>query len=103
MSLRTTEAGTDAATPWWRVPFVWMVIGGPLAVVVAGFATLAIAIAYPDPVIVAPSTGKGAEMTCPSPDARITPGCPGLWNDAQQQAWARIVDFIHLCATSGAK
>ena len=24
-----------------------------------------------------------AEMTCPSPDARITPGCPGLWNDAQ--------------------
>ena len=20
-------------------------------------------------------------MTCPSPDARITPGCPGLWND----------------------
>ena len=36
-----------------------------------------------------------AEMTCPSPDARITPGCPGLWNDAQQQACARIVDFIH--------
>ncbi|MBK8528257.1 MAG: bifunctional salicylyl-CoA 5-hydroxylase/oxidoreductase [Rubrivivax sp.] len=36
-----------------------------------------------------------AEMTCPSPDARITPGCPGLWNDAQQQAWARIVDFVH--------
>ncbi len=24
-----------------------------------------------------------AEMTCPSPDARITPGCPGLWNDEQ--------------------
>ena len=23
-------------------------------------------------------------MTCPSPDARITPGCPGLWNDAQR-------------------
>ena len=22
------------------------------------------------------------EMTCPSPDARITPGCTGLWNDA---------------------
>jgi 2,4-dienoyl-CoA reductase-like NADH-dependent reductase (Old Yellow Enzyme family)/enoyl-CoA hydratase/carnithine racemase len=22
-----------------------------------------------------------AEMTCPAPDARITPGCPGLWND----------------------
>ena len=36
-----------------------------------------------------------AEMTCPSPDARITPGCPGLWNDAQRDAWARIVAFVH--------
>ncbi|GAB4038111.1 MAG: bifunctional salicylyl-CoA 5-hydroxylase/oxidoreductase [Rubrivivax sp.] len=36
-----------------------------------------------------------AEMTCPSADARITPGCPGLWNDAQQAAWARIVDYVH--------
>ena len=26
---------------------------------------------------------------------RITPGCPGLWNDAQAQAWKRIVDFVH--------
>ncbi|HET9823127.1 MAG TPA: bifunctional salicylyl-CoA 5-hydroxylase/oxidoreductase [Burkholderiaceae bacterium] len=36
-----------------------------------------------------------AEMTCPSPEARITPGCPGLWNDAQTHAWKRIVDFVH--------
>ena len=36
-----------------------------------------------------------AEMTCPSPDARITPGCPGLWNDAQRDGWKRIVDFVH--------
>jgi anthraniloyl-CoA monooxygenase len=36
-----------------------------------------------------------AEMTCPSPDARITPGCPGLWNEAQAKAWKRIVDFVH--------
>ncbi|MBI5271093.1 MAG: bifunctional salicylyl-CoA 5-hydroxylase/oxidoreductase [Burkholderiales bacterium] len=36
-----------------------------------------------------------AEMTCPSPDARITPGCPGLWNDTQRDAWRRIVDFVH--------
>jgi len=42
-----------------------------------------------------------AEMTCTSPDARITPGCPGLWNEAQQQAWARIVDWVH--ANSDAK
>ena len=36
-----------------------------------------------------------AEMTCPSPDARITPGCPGLWNDTQASAWKRIADFVH--------
>jgi len=35
------------------------------------------------------------EMTCTSPEARITPGCPGLWNDAQMQAWKRIVDYVH--------
>jgi anthraniloyl-CoA monooxygenase len=36
-----------------------------------------------------------AEMTCPSADARITPGCPGLWNEAQRDGWQRIVDFVH--------
>jgi anthraniloyl-CoA monooxygenase len=35
------------------------------------------------------------EMTCVAPEARITPGCAGLWNDAQQAAWTRIVDFAH--------
>jgi anthraniloyl-CoA monooxygenase len=35
------------------------------------------------------------EMTCVSPEARITPGCLGLWNDEQAAAWKRIVDFIH--------
>jgi anthraniloyl-CoA monooxygenase len=41
------------------------------------------------------------EMTCPSPDARITPGCLGLWNEAQAAGWKRIVDFVH--ANSAAK
>ena len=35
------------------------------------------------------------EMTCPSADARITPGCAGLWNEAQEAAWTRIVGFAH--------
>ncbi|MCR0982093.1 bifunctional salicylyl-CoA 5-hydroxylase/oxidoreductase [Roseomonas populi] len=35
------------------------------------------------------------EMTCVSPEARITPGCTGLWNDEQEAAWKRIVDFCH--------
>jgi anthraniloyl-CoA monooxygenase len=36
-----------------------------------------------------------AEMTCVSPDARITPGCLGLWNDAQAAQWRRLVDLVH--------
>ncbi len=36
-----------------------------------------------------------AEMTCTSPQARITPGCPGIWNDAQGAAWKHIVDWVH--------
>jgi anthraniloyl-CoA monooxygenase len=41
------------------------------------------------------------EMTCPSPDARITLGCPGMWNDAQEAALKRLVDFSH--SNGGAK
>jgi anthraniloyl-CoA monooxygenase len=36
-----------------------------------------------------------AEMTCVSPDARITPGCLGLWNNEQEAQWKRLVDLIH--------
>lgn len=35
------------------------------------------------------------EMTAISPHARVTPGCPGLWNDEQVAAWKAITDFIH--------
>jgi anthraniloyl-CoA monooxygenase len=36
-----------------------------------------------------------AEMTCVSPDARITPQCPGLYRPEHRDAWKRIVDFVH--------
>ncbi len=42
-----------------------------------------------------------AEMTDVSPEGRISPGCTGLWNEAQRDAWRRIVDFVH--ASSRAK
>jgi anthraniloyl-CoA monooxygenase len=35
------------------------------------------------------------EMTCPSPEARISPGDTGLWNQQQCDAFKRIVDFCH--------
>ena len=41
------------------------------------------------------------EMTCVADDARITTGCPGLYAATHEDAWRRIVDFIH--AESDAK
>jgi anthraniloyl-CoA monooxygenase len=36
-----------------------------------------------------------AEMTCVSPEGRITPGCPGLYKSEHTAGFARIVDWIH--------
>ncbi|MES2255298.1 MAG: bifunctional salicylyl-CoA 5-hydroxylase/oxidoreductase [Pseudomonadota bacterium] len=35
------------------------------------------------------------EMTNVSREARITHGCAGLYTDAQEAAWKRVVDFVH--------
>lgn len=37
--------------PWWKFGHVWMVIAGPVVVVVASFITLYLAIRIPDPVV----------------------------------------------------
>ena len=41
------------------------------------------------------------EMTCVSPEGRISPGCTGMWKDEHVAAWKRIVEFVH--ANSKAK
>jgi anthraniloyl-CoA monooxygenase len=41
------------------------------------------------------------EMTCVSPEGRITLGCTGLYKSEHEAAWKRIVDFVH--AETGAK
>lgn len=35
------------------------------------------------------------EMTCTSPQGRITPGCTGLYAPEHEAAWTRIVEFVH--------
>ncbi|MDO9292911.1 MAG: bifunctional salicylyl-CoA 5-hydroxylase/oxidoreductase, partial [Hydrogenophaga sp.] len=40
------------------------------------------------------------EMTSPTPEGRITPGCPGLWNETQETALRRIVDFVHTSSSA---
>ena len=35
------------------------------------------------------------EATAVSPEGRMTPGCPGLWNEEQKQGWKRVVNMVH--------
>ena len=35
------------------------------------------------------------EMTCVSPEGRISPGCTGMYAPEHEKAWKRIVDFVH--------
>lgn len=41
-----------------------------------------------------------SEMTCVSPEGRITPGCPGLFAPEHEAAWKRLADFIHAETTA---
>jgi anthraniloyl-CoA monooxygenase len=47
------------------------------------------------------------EMTCVSPQGRITLGCPGFYAPEHEKAWKRLVDFVHaetkakICAQIG--
>ncbi|MEP6703119.1 MAG: bifunctional salicylyl-CoA 5-hydroxylase/oxidoreductase, partial [Betaproteobacteria bacterium] len=35
------------------------------------------------------------EMTCVTPNGRISPGCAGMYKRAHKTAWKRIVDYVH--------
>lgn len=45
------KPSSGPSLPWWRVPTVWLVVGGPAAVVVASFVTLVMAVRGGDPVL----------------------------------------------------
>lgn len=54
--LKTEPVATPR--PWWREPMLWLVLGGPLAVVLAALATAVIAVRGADPVL--PTTATPA-------------------------------------------
>jgi uncharacterized protein len=56
---------------WWRYPMVWLVVGGPLAVVVASLATAFIAARGADPVL-GPDERGGISERSSTPEA-MTP------------------------------
>ena len=49
--MRRTQVESPAAPPWWRVGIVWLVVGGPLVVVVAALITVAIAVSGAEEVL----------------------------------------------------
>jgi len=56
------HAPTTTSAPWWKHGHVWLLIAGPATVVVAGFATLWIAMAAPDPVVAPDYYRRGIEI-----------------------------------------
>lgn len=49
---KQAQSRNDAGAAWWRVGMVWLVIGGPLVVVVASLVTAVVAYRGADEVIV---------------------------------------------------
>jgi hypothetical protein len=50
-TMNNTLNAHQEGQPWWRFGLVWMILGGPAVVVVAGFITLYLAVSNPDPVL----------------------------------------------------
>lgn len=48
--------------PWWRYKMLWLVVGGPLAVVVASLITAYVAISGQDPVLSREEINKSAKQ-----------------------------------------
>jgi hypothetical protein len=56
------DTDPQAAAPWWKFGYVWLVIAGPAAVFVAGVATVWIALAFPEIAIAEDYYRRGAEI-----------------------------------------
>lgn len=64
---RSTRRAEPPSAPWWRFPIVWLVVGGPAAVVVASIVTAIVAWRGADEVLVeTPSARDAVATTRPS-------------------------------------
>lgn len=51
MSDNVLPHATKDCQPWWKFGHVWLVVAGPVIVVIASFITLYLAVTRPDPVL----------------------------------------------------
>ena len=56
------QTAASESLPWWRHGHVWLLIAGPAAVIVAGIATLVLAIRTPDPLVAEDYYRRGIEI-----------------------------------------
>lgn len=69
----------SVSPPWWKFGYMWLVVGGPAIVVVAGFVTLWLAIRNPDPLVSKDYYRQGVEInkTLENPDVSLVPALKG--------------------------
>jgi hypothetical protein len=68
----TTPPDTTPPQDWWRIGMVWLVIGGPLAVLIASFVTQVIALRGADDIL-----PKEMVTSTPAVQARNHAATPG--------------------------
>ena len=74
-----SSSATPAAAPWWKFGHVWLVLAGPLVVIVAGFITLWLAMSRPDPVVAEEYYQRGIDInkTLEHPEKSLAPALKG--------------------------
>lgn len=60
--MSSISAAVPESKPWWQFGHVWLVIAGPVIVIIAGFVTLWLAVSRPDPVITEDYYREGIEI-----------------------------------------
>lgn len=56
------QSAPTSSAPWWKYGHVWMVIAGPVIVVIASFITVYLAVFGKDPVVDEDYYRKGVEI-----------------------------------------
>jgi hypothetical protein len=79
MSPNSSANSTPESQPWWKYGHVWLIIAGPVIVVIAGFITLWLALARPDPVLTEDYYQRGLDInkTLQNSQMSMTPATKG--------------------------
>lgn len=69
----TSNQAAASTGPWWKFGHMWLVLGGPAVVVVAGIATVIIAARGADPIVDPNYSQTGAALSSHQVDKRYAP------------------------------